>query len=150
MYCVTTIVLPNSLFSFFWKIKHTFFIFTNNFIDLDTLSMLPISCYWFLEVRGAAKCLPMHKTAPQKRIIWPNVNSTKKLHKPVLTRSISHSTFPLHCANLFCVFQLHFSTKGQKCVFSPIFNIKVAAQKFTNFDKFLKNTCWYDNCHNTI
>ena len=35
---------PKSLFSFSCKIKDTFFIFTNNFIDLDILSMLASSC----------------------------------------------------------------------------------------------------------
>ena len=34
-------------------------------------------------------------------------------------------------------------------LFSHIFNIKMATQKFTNFDK-LFNACWYDSCHNTI
>ena len=33
-----------SLYDFFHKIKDTFFIFTNNVIDLDLLSMLAISC----------------------------------------------------------------------------------------------------------
>ena len=38
-----------------------------------------------------------------------------------------------------------------KCYFFPApFNIKMATQKFINFDKFLKNACWYDSCHNTI
>ena len=31
-----------------------------------------------------------------------------KLHKPLLTHSISHSTFSIHCTSLFCVFQLCF------------------------------------------
>ena len=34
------------------KIKDTFFIFINNFIDLDILSMSAISCYWLLVGRG--------------------------------------------------------------------------------------------------
>ena len=34
-------------------------------------------------------------------------------------------------------------------LFSPIFNIKMAAQKCINFD-FLKNAYWYDSCHNTV
>ena len=34
---------PKSPFSFFHKIKDTLFIFTNNFIDLDILSVLAIS-----------------------------------------------------------------------------------------------------------
>ena len=35
---------PKGPFRFFHKIKDTFFIFTNNFIDLDILSMSAISC----------------------------------------------------------------------------------------------------------
>ena len=35
-------------------------------------------------------------------------------------------------------------------VFSSIFNIKIATQKFTNFDKFFLNACRYGKCHNTI
>ena len=64
---------PKSPFSFSRKIKDTFFIYTNNFIDLDILSMSVLSCYWLLVGRdqGAAKHLPMHKTAPQQRIMWP-------------------------------------------------------------------------------
>ena len=43
--CLYTIVLgwPKSPYGFFHKIKNTFFIFTNNFIDLDILSMSAIS-----------------------------------------------------------------------------------------------------------
>ena len=56
---------PKSPLCFFHKIKDTFFIFSNNFIDLDILSMSAISHYWLLVGRGqgAAKHLPMHKTA---------------------------------------------------------------------------------------
>ena len=43
---------PKSPFSFFCKVKDTFFIVTNNFIDLDILSMLAISPYWLLVGRG--------------------------------------------------------------------------------------------------
>ena len=46
----------NSPFSFFHKIKDTFFIFTNNFIDLDILSMLAVSRYWLLVGRGQECC----------------------------------------------------------------------------------------------
>ena len=37
---------PKNLLFLFHKIKDTFFIFTNNCIDLDILSMLSVSCYW--------------------------------------------------------------------------------------------------------
>ena len=59
------LVWPKSPFSFFCKIKDTFFIFTNNSIDLGILSMSAASCYWLLMDRGqgAAKHLPMRKTS---------------------------------------------------------------------------------------
>ena len=53
---------------FFHKIKDTFLIFTNNFIDLDIWSMSAISRCWLLVGRDQGCC--------------QNVNSTKKLHKP--------------------------------------------------------------------
>ena len=64
---------PKSLVRFVYKVKTTFFTFTNNFIDLDMLSVSAISCYWVpvVEPRGAAKHLLMHKAAPQQRLIWP-------------------------------------------------------------------------------
>ena len=64
---------PKSPFSFFCEIKDIFFIFTDNFIDLDILSISAISHYWLLVGRGpgAAKHLPVHETAPRQRIIWP-------------------------------------------------------------------------------
>ena len=57
---------PKCPLSFFCKINNTFFIFTNNFIDLGILSMSPVSHYWLLVGRGqgVAKHLPMPKTAP--------------------------------------------------------------------------------------
>ena len=47
---------PKSLFSFFCKIKDTFFIFTNNFVDLDILSKSAICHYWLLVGRGQGGC----------------------------------------------------------------------------------------------
>ena len=43
-----------------------------------------------------------------RELFGQNVNSTKKVCKPLLTRSISHSPFSIYCANHF----LHFS-----CIF---------------------------------
>ena len=40
----------------FCKRKNTFFTFTNNFIDLDILSMLSIAHYWLLVGRGQGCC----------------------------------------------------------------------------------------------
>ena len=110
---------PKSPFSFFHKIKDTFFIFTNNFIDLDSLRVSAVSCYWLLVGRGqgAAKLFLMHKTAPRKDLFGQNINSTKKHRKPLLTHSItiSHRTISTHCTNLF----LHFS-----CIFTFLEIIK--------------------------
>ena len=46
----------NVCMDFFHKIEDTFFIFTNNFIDLDILSRSTISCYWLLVCRGQGCC----------------------------------------------------------------------------------------------
>ena len=76
------------MFSFLCKIKVKFFIFIKNFIDLNILNMLAISCYWILVGRGqgAAKHLPMHKTAHNKELFAQNVISTKKLCKPLFLK----------------------------------------------------------------
>ena len=47
---------PKRPYGFSCKIKDMFFIFTNNFIDLDILSMLAISSYWLLLGRGQGCC----------------------------------------------------------------------------------------------
>ena len=95
-------------------------------------------------------------TPPCSIIQW-EISSTKFI-KPLLTHSISHSTF-LYCTNFF-LFGVSFviftfleiiKLNMLKCYFFPApFNIKMAIQKFINFDKFLKNACWHDSYHNTI
>ena len=66
--------------------------------------------------------------------------SNTKLHKPLLTQLIDHITFSVHCLNLFlCVstfLQIIEHNMLKVLLFSSIFNIKMAIQKFTNFDKF--------------
>ena len=42
--------------SLFGKIRDTFFIFTNNFIYLDILTMSTVSHYWLLVGRGQGCC----------------------------------------------------------------------------------------------
>ena len=95
---------PKSPLNLFCKIKGIFFIFTNNFIDLDILSILAISHCWLLEAKGAANHLPMHKSPTAKKLFGQHVNSIKKLHKLLLTYLISHCT-SIYCTNNF----LHFS-----------------------------------------
>ena len=48
--------LAKSPLFFFCKIKDTFFIFTNDFIGLDSLSMSAFSRYWLLVGRGQGCC----------------------------------------------------------------------------------------------
>ena len=100
-------LVKKSVQFFFCKIKDTFFIFTNHSIDLDILKISALSHYWLLvdRARGAVKHLPVHQTAHSKELVGHNDNSAKKLCKPLLTCSIGHSTFSIHCTNLFlCVF----------------------------------------------
>ena len=82
-----------------FSIKGTFFIFTNNVIDLDFLV-----CRLRHTGQGGCYTSPMHKTAHSRELFGQNVNSDKKLCKPLLTCSISLHT--LHKS--FIVFQLHF------------------------------------------
>ena len=72
--------------------------------------------------------------------------SSMKLHKPLLTHSVNH--FSIHfsipspyTAQIFflhfcCIFTLLEIIQHNMLLFSSIFNIKMATQKFTNFDKF--------------
>ena len=128
---------PKSLFSLFHKVKDTFFIFTNTFIVLHILSMLAILAIGseWLEARGAAKHLQCIRQPHSKEIFGRNVNSTKKLHKPLLIRSVSHSTFSIHCTSLFVLFSCVFTFLKViklicwKCwLSSSLFNIKTAAK----------------------
>ena len=56
--------------------------------------------------------------------------------------TFNHSTFSIHSTNLFLHFSCFFTFleiikhNMPKMCFSSIFNIKMATQKFTNFDKF--------------
>ena len=52
------------LFVCLFLVIDTFFIFINNFINLDILSISGLSHYWLLEARGVAKHLPMHERVP--------------------------------------------------------------------------------------
>ena len=122
-----------------------FFIFTNNFIDLDILSVLAISHYWLLVGRdpGSSKHLPMHKTAPQKRIIWPKCQQYQETSQTAFDK-FDKSQCLLHTLQqiFFCVsvvFTFVEIIKHNKLKMLYIsFNIKMAAQIFTNFDVFFK------------
>ena len=97
----------------------------------------------------------------QHQLAYPTVAYCPVRNLQLKTLQTAFHTFhqsqhlPTHCTHLF----LHFS-----CVFTfleiikhmmPrmllffIFNIKIAIQKFTNFDVFLK-ACWCDSSHNNF
>ena len=101
---------------FTFSIKDTFFIFTSNLINLDIQRMSSISHYWCLVGRGQK--LPnifQCKTQPHsKDLFGQNVNSTVKLHEPLLTRSISHSSFSIHCTHLFLCFSCFYLSWNNK------------------------------------
>ena len=91
---------------FFCKMKGTFFIFTNKLHWFGYFEYVDwLSCYWLLESRsrGAAKHLPVCKAAPDWRIFGQNVSCIKKLHKPLLTLSITYNTFSIHYTKFLCV-----------------------------------------------
>ena len=81
--------------------------FTSNFIDLGILSVSAVSRSWLPEGRGQGCCQTPSSAqdGPTAKgcLLGQNVNSAKKLHKPLLTHSISHSTFSIHGTNLFLV-----------------------------------------------
>ena len=92
----------------------------------------PAIDFRWVEARGAAKHLPMHKTAPQQRIIWPKCQQYQEILQTTLNifNQSQHLLHILHKSGVF------FGIIHQKCcVSSSIFSIKMAA-KFTNFDGF--------------
>ena len=99
-------------------------------------------------------CYQLQTTRPWRIVQWEI--SIKKLNK-TRAHSSSHRTFPIHCRSLFlcmcfsCIsnFLEIINMICLKYCFLFISNIKMARQKFINFDTFL-NACWYDSCHNTI
>ena len=119
--------------------------------------MLAMSCYLVSSAKRPGVLLNIFQCIRQphsKELFGQNVNSTNKLRKPLLTRLISHSTFSIYCTNpllhFSCTFTFleiinHNTLKMLHIFFyssilKSFFNIKMTAQKFTNFDKFSKNT----------
>ena len=110
--------------------------------------MLAISRYWFLwaEARDAAKHLPIHNIVSQQRSIWPKCQLYQEMSQstfeiPSVTVPSAYTTqiflFFLHFSHIFTFLEVikHYMLK---CVFSSIFNIKMATEKFTNFNTLLK------------
>ena len=80
-------------------------------LDLDVLSMLAASCWYnihYSPLLSLFDCCQLHWSTWLWNVIQWEISSTK-LCKPLLTPSISHRTFFIHCTNLFvCVLRLHF------------------------------------------
>ena len=132
-----------SPYVFFNKIKDTVFILTNNFIDLNILSMLAISCM-VSQLMCQFDCyqLPLVYPTVEHHPVRNLQHETSQTTSDIFNQS-QHLLHTLH--NSFFAFQLHFTfleiikhNMPKMLLFSSIFNIKMATQKFTNFGKFLK------------
>ena len=97
--------LAKSPFNFFHKIKDIFFIFTNNFIDLDILSMSTISHCWLLLV---ATHLAMHETPPQQRIFLPKYKYYQQTLQKFTFDTFDQSQHLLQTPHNYFLFHLHF------------------------------------------
>ena len=88
---------------------------------------------------------------------WSSVQreiSSTKLCKPLLIRSISLSTFSVHCTNLFlrfgCVFtflEIIKHNMPKMLLFSSIFNIKRLHKNSPTLISLFLNAHGYDSCH---
>ena len=104
---------PKSPCGFLHKRKDTFFIFTNNYrcgyFEYVVYLLLWATSGWRpVLLLNIFQCM---RQPHSKELFGQNVNSTVKLHKPLLTHSFSHSTSSIHCTNLFSfffAFQWHF------------------------------------------
>ena len=149
---------PKSPYVFFCKIKDTFFIFTNNFIDFDILSMSAISRYWLPVGRGQGCCETSSSAwdgPTAGELFGQNVNSAEKLRKPLLTHSISHNTSSIHRTNLFlclsCIFTFLEIIKHNTLNMLPTLSLlPKRLHKNSPVLLFSFNACWYDSCQNTV
>ena len=138
-------IKANNITNLVWMIFHTWFGY------FDYVSYLPCGVMLCLLIT-----INFNWSAWLSSIVHREI-SNMKLRKPLSTFLISHSTFSKHSTNLFLRFSVIFtfleiiSIMCWKCCFFPyIFSIKIAIQKFTNFDISKKNTHWHDSCHNTV
>ena len=99
--------------------KDTFSFFTNNFIDLDILSMwlspawCSLDCSQFMSQFDHYQRQPVSPTLNLKSIIQWEISSPK-FHQPLLTHRIGHSTFSTHCMNLFLCFSYFYLSSNNK------------------------------------
>ena len=98
----------------------------------------PTLGFQWVEARGAARHLPMHKT-PHNKELWSKCQQYQETLQTTFDM-FSHSTFSIHCTNLVfhfnCIFTfLEILKHNTPKMFSSIFNINMAAQKFTDFDE---------------
>ena len=103
---------PKSLHGFFHKIKDMFFSFSPMTLLIWIFWVCQLSPAWY-NVDFSQLILDLmainfnQSTQPWSIIQWES-SSTKRC-KPLLTHSISHSPFFIHCTNLFMCFSCIFS-----------------------------------------
>ena len=126
--------------------------FTNNFIDVDILSMSAISQvveHWLFSINvsicllSTSTHLPDHGTVSSEKFpAWNFLNhfwQVWSVTEPSLT--LCKSFCVCVCFSYIFTFLEIIKHNTSKChSFSSIFNIKVAMKKFTNFDNFLKKS----------
>ena len=131
-------------------------------LDLDIFSMSAASCivyYWLISnnvliwLLLTSTGLSHHEASSSEKSPAQNW-SNHFWHIRSVTAPSSHTAhiffFFLVSVVIFTFLEI-IKHNMLKCYFFPApFNIKMATQKFINFDKFLKNACWYYSCHNTI
>ena len=96
---------PNSSFSFLRNIKDTFFIFTNNFTDLyfEDVGSLPVLASSGQRPGVLVNICQCTRQPHSKELFGRNINSTKKLHKPLLTVQSVAAPSPYAAQIFFCI-----------------------------------------------
>ena len=111
-----------------------------------------VAC-WLLSIRVLIWLLLISSGLPAMEHVQWEISSMQ-LRKPLLTRSISHSTFSTHCTHVFFAFQLHFylswNNKAQYAknvvYLLPSSILKWLHKNSLILISFFLNARWYDSC----
>ena len=150
---------PKSPRGFFHKIKDTFFIFNNNIIDLDILSMSAISClmkHWLFSINVSIWLLSTSTGLPNQGAL-----SSKKSQTWNFANHFWHiwsvtAPSPYTAQIFFFAFQLCFylswiikHNMPKMLCFILSLMLKWLHKNSPILLVFF-NAHWYDSCHNTI
>ena len=98
--------LAEESMDFFHKIKDIFFLFSPITLLTWIVWVYQLSPAWYnVDCSQLMSCFDHY----QRQVVYlidcivQREISNTKLHKPLLTHSISHSTFSIHCSNRFCI-----------------------------------------------